>query len=178
MGRRRKAGKYPYDYTDGDDRRFADSGAAGTLRVLHGPGRGMGVTEGVLCRVEVLAADGHLIDESGAGKFGKEHRLHGTAPGERVTVMVWGRYAADDGCACGAADCDPVLDELTTTRDVVLTGDLDDVLRFGVGPAWDRVTAIDTGDLAPDASGPAACRWGAGVRLRGARPTEQPQAQA
>ena len=107
MGRRRKAGKYPYDYTDGDDRRFADSGAAGTLRVLHGPGRGMGVTEGVLCRVEVLAADGHLLDESEAGKFGKEHRLHGTAPGDRVTVMVWGRYAADDGCACGAAALRP-----------------------------------------------------------------------
>jgi hypothetical protein len=169
MGRRRTAGKYPYDYTDGDDRRFADSGAAGTLRVLHGPGRGMGVTEGVVCRVEVLAAAGRLLDESGAGKFGKEHRLYGTAPDERVTVMIWGRYAAEDGCACGAADCDAVLDELATTQDVVLTGDLGDVLRFGVGPAWDQVTAIDTGDLAPHTSGPAACRWGAGVRLRGAR---------
>ncbi len=174
MGRRRKAGKYPYDYTDGDDRRFADSGAAGTLRVLHGPGRGMGVTEGVLCRVEVLAADGHLLDEAGAGTFGKEHRLRGTAPGERVTVTVWGRYAADDGCPCGAVDCDPVLEELTTIRDVVLTGDLGDVLRFGVGPAWEQVAAIDTGDLAPAASDPAACRWGAGVRVRGARPASQP----
>ena len=45
------------------------------------------------------------------------------------------------------------------------------VVRLGVGPAWDHVMAIDTGDLAPDASGPAACRWGAGVRLRGARMT-------
>jgi hypothetical protein len=174
MGRRRKAGKYPYDYTDGDDRRFAESGAGGTLRVLHGPGRGMGVTEGVLCRVEVLAGTGDLLDESSAGKFGKEHRLHGTAPGDRVTVMVWGRYAADDGCACGAPSCDPVLDELTMTRDVVLTGDLRDVFRFGVGPAWDQVMAIDTGDPAPDASDPTACRWGAGVRLRGARPAGQP----
>lgn len=174
MGRRRTAGKYPYDYTDGDDRRFADSGAAGTLRVLHGPGRGMGVTRGVVCRVEVLAGTGDLLDGSEAGKWGKEHRLRGVAPGERVTVLVWGRYAADDGCACGAADCDPVLDELTTTRDVVLTGDLGDVLRFGVGPAWDQVVAIDTGDLASDASGPAACRWGAGVRLRGARTASKP----
>jgi hypothetical protein len=134
----------------------------------------MGVTEGVLCRVEVLTADGDLLDESVAGKFGKEHRLRGTAPGKRVTVIVRGRYAADDGCACGAADCDPVLDELTATRDVVLTGDLGDVLRFGVGPAWDQVMAVDTGDLAPDARDPAACRWGAGVRLRGARTPSQP----
>jgi hypothetical protein len=174
MGRRRKAGKYPFDYTEGDDRRFAASGAAGTLRVLHGPGRGMGVTEGVLCRVEVLAADGRLLDESGAGTFGKEHRLHGTAPGEQVTVMVWGRYAAEDGCTRGAADCDPVLDELETSRDVVLTADLGDVLRFGVGPAWDQVIAIDTGDQAPGASRPAACRWGARVRLRGAHTAGQP----
>jgi hypothetical protein len=173
MGVRRKAGKYPYDYTDGDDRRFAESGAGGTLRVLHGPGRGMGVTEGVLCRVEVLADDGALLDESGAGKFGKEHRLRGPAPGEQVTVTVTGRYAADDGCACGAAGCDPVLDELTATREVVLTGDLGDVVRFGVGPAWDQVRAIDTGDLDPDATDPAACRWGAGVRLRGARTADQ-----
>ena len=171
MGRRRTAGKYPYDYTDGDDRRFADSGAAGTLRVLHGPGRGMGVTDGVLCRVEVLGGAGDLLDESEAGKFGKEHRLRGTAPGERVTVVLRGRFAADGGCACGVAACDPVLDELMTTQDVVLTGHLGDALRFGVGPAWDQVMAIDTGDLAPDASVATACRWGAGVRLRGARMT-------
>ena len=174
MGRRRKAGKYPYDYTDGDDRRFAESGAGGTLRVLHGPGRGMGVTEVVLCRVEVRAGDGDLLDESEAGKFGKEHRLRGTAPGDRAIVMLRGRFAADGDCACGAPACDPVLDELMTTRDAVLTGNLGDVLRFGVGPAWDQVMAIDTGDVAPDASGPAACRWGAGVRLRGARSAGQP----
>ena len=66
MGRR-KAGTYPYDYTAGDDRRFADSGAGGTLRVLHGPGRGMGLTEGVACRVEVFGADGALRDEAEAG---------------------------------------------------------------------------------------------------------------
>jgi hypothetical protein len=174
MGRRRTAGKYPYDYTDGDDRRFAESDAAGTLRVLHGPGRGMGMTEGVLCRVEVLTEAGDLLDESEAGKFGKEHRLRGVAPGERVNVKIRGRFAADDGCRCGASSCAPVLDELTTTDEVVLTGDLGDVVRFGVGPAWDQVRAIDTGDLAPDASGPAACRWGAGVRLRGARTAGPP----
>lgn len=38
---RRKPGKYPYDDTPGDDVRFTDSGVGGTLRVLHGPGRGM-----------------------------------------------------------------------------------------------------------------------------------------
>lgn len=168
MGRRRKAGRYPYDYTDADDRRSTGSVAGETLRVLHGPGRGKG-TDGVLCRVEVLAPDGHPLDESGAGTFGKEHRLRGTAPGDRVTVTVSARYTSDDGRVCGAEGCNPVLDELTTTQDVVLTGDLGDVVRFGLGPAWDQVMAIDTGDLAPDASGPAACRWGAGVRLRGAR---------
>ncbi|TQN42142.1 hypothetical protein FHU33_1536 [Blastococcus colisei] len=51
----------------------------------------------------------------------------------------------------------------------MLTGDLDDVVRFGVGPAWDQVVAIDTGERSPDATAPTACRWGAGVRLRGAR---------
>jgi hypothetical protein len=81
VGGRRKPGTYPYDYTEGDDRRFAGSGLGGTLRVLHGPGRGMGVTDGVACRVEVIAADGALLDEGQAGKLGKEHRLHGTAPG-------------------------------------------------------------------------------------------------
>ncbi len=50
MGRQRKAGKYPYDYTAVDDVRFADSGLGGTLRVLHGPGRGMGVTDGTAGR--------------------------------------------------------------------------------------------------------------------------------
>jgi hypothetical protein len=54
MGRRRR-GTHPYDYTPGDDVRFADSGIGGTLRVLHGPGRGMGVPQGVVCEVEVLA---------------------------------------------------------------------------------------------------------------------------
>lgn len=38
-----------------------------------------------------------------------------------------------------------MLDELTTTGDVVLTGDRDDVVPSGVGPAWDQVMAIDTG---------------------------------
>jgi hypothetical protein len=134
----------------------------------------MGVTEGVLCRVEVLTGAGDLLDQSEAGKFGKEHRLRGPALGERVTVMVCARYAADDGCTCGAAVCDPVLDELAATREVLFTGDLGDVVRFGVGPAWKQVAAIDTDDLAPDASGPTACRWGAGVRLRGARTARRP----
>lgn len=35
MGRRREPGAYSYDYTDGDDRRFADSGTGATLRALH-----------------------------------------------------------------------------------------------------------------------------------------------
>ena len=161
MGRRRKPGKYPYDYTAGDDVRFTDSGAGGTLRVLHGPGRGMGVPEGVLCRVEVVAADGTFLDESHAGKFGKEHRLRGTVPGDRITVVVAGRFAGDD-------EGDPVLDELTTCQ-VTLTGDLDDVVRFGVGPAWQEVAAIDTGERFAGDDVPTARRWGAGVRIRGGR---------
>lgn len=167
MGRRRTAGKYPYDYTDGDDRRFADSGAGGTLRVLHGPGRGMGKPDGVVCRAEVLASDDSLVDESHAWKFGKEHRLHGTAPGDRVTVTASARFEGDD--EHGAADCVPVLHELAATCDVVLTGGLADVVRFGVGPAWDEAVAIDDGQREEHAASPTACRWGAGVRIRGAR---------
>jgi hypothetical protein len=158
MGRRRKAGKYPYDYTAGDDARFADSGVGGTLRVLHGPGRGMGVPEGVACRVEVTSADGAFLDEAYAGKFGKEHRLRGTVPGDRITVAVTGCFAGDGEC-----------DELTGACDVELTGDLDDVVRFGVGPAWAQVEAIDTGERYAADDVPTAGRWGAGVRIRGAR---------
>jgi hypothetical protein len=169
MGRRRKPGTYPYDYTAGDDGRFVDSGLGGTLRVLHGPGRGMGVPEGVVCRVAVLAAGGAFLDESHAGKLGKEHRLHGTAPGDRITVAVTGRFADDEECDCGSAECVPVLDELTTACDIELTGDLDDVVRFGVGPAWPQVVAIDTGERYAADDVPTACRWGAGVRIRGAR---------
>jgi hypothetical protein len=157
MGRR-KAGKYPYDYTVGDDGRFADSGMGGTLRVLHGPGRGMGVTEGVVCRVEALTADGAWLDESYAGKLGKEHRLRGTAPGDRITVSVTGRFDGDGEC-----------DELTTACGIDLTGDLDDVVRFGVGPAWAQVEAIDTGERSAAEDIPTASHWGAGVRIRGAR---------
>lgn len=171
MGRRRTAGKYPYDYTDADDRRFGDSGAGGTLRVLHGPGRGMGVPDGVVCRVEVLAADGSFVDESAAGKFGKEHRLHRTAPGDRVTTLITAGFEDDGECTCGSADCIPVLEEQTATNVVVLTGDLDDVVRLGVGPAWEEVVAIDEGRQWPrDTDVPTACRWGAGVRIRGACP--------
>lgn len=155
---RRKPGKYPYDYTVGDDGRFADSGVGGTLRVLHGPGQGMGITDGVVCVVEVLDDDGDLIDQSRAGKFGKEHRLHGTAPGDSVTVTVRGCHE----------DAEP--GELTVTRSVILTGDLDDVVRFGVGPAWDEVAALDAGDRPWEPAGPTPVRWGAGVRMRGARP--------
>lgn len=62
-----------------------------------------------------------------------------------------------------------MLDQLTTACGVELTGDLDDVVRFGVGPAWEPVEAVDTGErYAPDVS-PTACRWGAGVRIRGGR---------
>lgn len=155
MGRR-KPGKYPYDYTVGDDGRFADSGVGGTLRVLHGPGRGMGITDGVVCDVEVLD-DGDLIDQCRAGKFGKEHRLHGTEPGDRVQVTVRARHE----------DAEP--GELAVTRSVMLTGDLDDVVRFGVGPAWDEVAALDAGDRPWAPSVPTPLRWGAGVRMRGAR---------
>jgi hypothetical protein len=155
---RRKPGKYPYDYTPGDDRRFAESGVGGTLRVLHGPGQGMGITEGVACRVQVLGADGALLDEAAAGKLGKEHRLRGTVPGDRIDVTVSAHHEADeDG-------------ELTVTRAVVLTGDLEDVVRFGVGPGWGEVAAVDAGELPWQATAPTRVRWGAGVRLRGARP--------
>ncbi|UOY01893.1 hypothetical protein [Blastococcus sp. PRF04-17] len=163
MGRR-KPGKYPFDYTAGDDRRFLDSGVGGTVRVLHGPGRGMGMTEGVVCRVEVTTADDGVLDVSHAGKLGKEHRLRGTAPGDRIGVEVTGRFDGDD-CDCGSADCAPVLDELTSACVVQLTGDLDDVVRFGVGPAWAKVEAIDAGEY--DDAVPTACHWGAGVRIRG-----------
>jgi hypothetical protein len=155
---RRKPGKYPYDYTPGDDGRFLDSGAGGTLRVLHGPGRGMGVTEGVTCRVEVLGADGALLDEAWAGKLGKEHRLRRTVAGDAVDVTVTARFDPDDG------------DELTATRTVVLTGDLDDVIRFGVGPGWEQVAGLDAGELPWQPTAPTSSCWGAGVRLRGARP--------
>ncbi|RZU32459.1 hypothetical protein [Blastococcus saxobsidens] len=171
MGRRRRSGTYPYDYTEADDRRFLDSGAGGTLRVLHGPGRGMGMTDGVLCRVEVVAADGAVLDQAAAGSRGKEHRLHGSSAGDCVTVSVSACFDGDDGC--GGPGCLPVLDELTAARAVVLTGDLADVVRFGVGPAWDEVLLVDTGELDGRASRPAACRWGAGVRLRGARPVDR-----
>ena len=157
MGRR-KPGKYPYDYTPGDDGRFADSGVGGTLRVLHGPGQGMRITEGVVCRVQVLGTDGALLDEAGAGKLGKEHRLRGTVPGDRVDVTVTAHHEADaDG-------------ELTATGTVVLTGDLDDVVRFGVGPGWEQVAGVDAGELPWEPTAPTSQRWGAGVRLRGARP--------
>jgi hypothetical protein len=155
---RRKPGKYPYDYTAGDDARFADSGVGGTLRVLHGPGQGMGITEGVVCRVEVLDEDGALLDQAEAGKLGKEHRLRGTAPGDRIDVTVSAHHDADaDG-------------ELTAMRTVVLTGDLDDVVRFGVGPSWEQVAGVDAGDLPWERTAPTSQLWGAGVRLRGARP--------
>jgi hypothetical protein len=43
------------------------------------------------------------------------------------------------------------------------------VVTFGVGPAWELVAAIDTGDADPPDSAPDAGAWGAGARLRGAR---------
>ncbi len=153
MGRRSR-GRHPYDYTTGDDLRFGDSGVGGTLRVLHGPGRGMGVPEGVVCRVEVLATEGRFVDECREGKFGKEHRLRGTVPGDRVTVTVHGGFGEE---------------QMTAARTVRLTGDLADVVRFGVGPAWELVAAIDTGDAEPPDCAPDPGTWGAGVRLRGAR---------
>jgi hypothetical protein len=36
---------------------------------------------------------------------------------------------------------------VTTGGSLVLTGDLDDVVRFGVGPAWAQVAAVDAGEL-------------------------------
>lgn len=152
---RRKRGTHPYDYTVGDDLRFADSGIGGTLRVLHGPGRGMGVPEGVTCEVEVTSADGAFVDESREGKWGKEHRLHGTAPGDLVTVTVRGGFGGES---------------LAASRQVRLTGDLEDVVRFGVGPSWALVESIDTGREEWADHAPGVGSWGAGVRLRGARP--------
>ena len=146
MGRRRP-GTHPYDYTPGDDRRFADSGAGGTLRVLHGPGRGMGLPEGVACRVEVFGADGALLDEAQAGALGKEHRLRWTVPGDRVEVTVSAYHESGAGR------------ERIATRTVVLTGDLDDVVRFGVGPGWDQVAGIDAGELPWEPSTTEHSRW-------------------
>ena len=166
MGRRRP-GKYPYDYTVGDDRRFANSGVGGTSRVLHGPGRGMGITEGVICQVQVLDGDGALLDAAEAGKLGKEHRLRGTVPGDRVDVTVSAHHGADaDG-------------ELTATRTVVLTGDLDDVVRFGVAPlgaggrGGRRRAALGTGhaDGGPLGCGSPAPGGAAGVTALIVRPT-------
>lgn len=88
------------------------------------------------------------------GKFGKEHRLHGTAPGDRVTVTVEGGF----GSARESA-----------VRTVRLTGDLAGVVRFGVGPAWQLVDSIDIGAANPGDGTPDTDNWGAGVRLRGGR---------
>ncbi|RBY75124.1 hypothetical protein DQ239_17405 [Blastococcus sp. TF02-09] len=116
--------------------------------------------------MSVTASDGAHIDESHAGKLGKEHRLHGTASGDRIVVEVSAHFGGEAPCSCAADGCIPVLDELTAAREVELTGDLDDVIRFGVGPGWVEVQAIDRGES--DADAPSACRWGAGVRVRGA----------
>jgi hypothetical protein len=78
---RRRPGKHPYDYTAGDDRRFLDSGVGGTLRVLHGPGRGMGIPEGVVCRVEVSGADGALLDEAEAAGSARSTACAAPRPG-------------------------------------------------------------------------------------------------
>jgi hypothetical protein len=43
------------------------------------------------------------------------------------------------------------------------------VAGFGVGPAQAHVVAIDTGERYAADAVPTACRWGAGVRIRGAR---------
>ena len=64
--------------------------------------------------------------------------------------------------------------ELTATRTVVLTGHLDDVVRFGVGPGWDPVAEVDAGELPWGPAAPTPRLWGAGVRLRGARPGGTP----
>ena len=69
------------------------------------------------------------------GKLGKEHRLHGTTPGDRAHVTVSAHHKPNaDG-------------ELTATWTVTLTGDLDDVVRFEVGPGWDRLAGVDAGEL-------------------------------
>ena len=117
----------------------------------------MGIPEGVVCRVEVICADGALLDEAEAGRLGKEHRLRGTVPGDRVEVTVTAHHESDaDG-------------ELTATRTVVLTGYLDDVVRFRVGPGWDQVAGVDAGELPWEPTTPTSQLWGAGVRLHGAR---------
>ncbi len=159
MGRRRP-GEHPYDYTAGDDRRFLDSGVGGTLRVLHGPGRGMGVPEGVVCRVEVGGADGALLDEAEAGRLGKEHRRRGTAPRNWADVTV--------SASCTAAG------ELTAERIVVLTGDLADVVRSGVGPCPDQMAGVDAGELPRGPATLTSRLRGAGVPVRGARPAWTP----
>ena len=79
-------------------------------------------------------------------------------PGDRVEVTVSAHHESDAGS------------ELRATRTVVLTGDLADVVRLGVGPGWDRVAGVDAGELPPEPATPTPQLWGAGVRLRGARP--------
>ena len=123
--------------------------------MLHGPEQGMGITEGVVCRVEVLGQDGALLDEAEAVKLGKEHRLRATAPGDRVDVTVSASYASDG--------------ELNATRTVVLTGASTtwcasgSVLAGAGGRRGRRGAALatDRSDGSP---------LGCGVRLRGARP--------
>ena len=98
------------------------------------------------------------MDEAYAGKLGKEHRLRRTVPGDRVTVTVTAHHQSD------------AEGELSATRTVVFTGDLDDVVRFGIGPGWDRVAGVDAGELPWEPATPTPQHRGAGGRLRGARP--------
>ncbi|MDP9460877.1 MAG: hypothetical protein M3Q22_11750, partial [Actinomycetota bacterium] len=70
-------------------------------------------------------------------------------PGDRVDVTVTAHHDADPDSELTATahhDADPDS-ELTATRMVVLTGDLDDVVRFGVGPGWEQVAGVDAGEL-------------------------------
>ena len=83
-------------------------------------------------------------------------------PGDRVQVTVTAHHESD------------AERELTATRTVVLTGYLDDVVRFWVGPGWEQVAGVDAGELPREPATPMLELWGAGVRLRGARPGGTP----
>ncbi len=83
-------------------------------------------------------------------------------PGDRVDVTVTAHH-----------DADPDR-ELTATRMVVLTGDLDDVVRFGVGPGWEQVAGVDAGELPREPTTPTPQRWGAGCGSVGPGRDERP----
>ena len=101
--------------------------------MLHRLGQDMGITEDVVCRVEVLDQDGVVLDKAWAGKLGKESAW--------LRPRGRGRRHRDGAprTRCGR--------RAHRHADGRAHGDLDDVVRFGVGSGWDRVAAVDAGEL-------------------------------